>query len=146
MWCFKVWQKCNLLLTSFNLFGINVLFEQHIQQSNAYSWVLGHPLTIKQCITDMLNQIAQWNGGHFMVAIGSVWGEKRKKSRLFLEHRVIIELVKSLKSFPISTILHTIAEILKQPNQGNSKDKVIQSAFFNRFQNLTKIFFLSLNN
>lgn len=120
----QVWQKCNLLLNSFNLYDINVLFEQHIQQSNQYSWVLGHPLTIKQCITDLLNPIAVHHSAQFMIAIGTVWGEKRKKSRVFLEHKVIIELIKSLKSFPISVILQNICDILKQPNHNNVKDKV----------------------
>ena len=122
----QVWQRCNLLLASFGLFGVNVLFEQHVQ--GAYSWVLGHPLAIKNCITEMLNQIAQWNAVHLITAVGTVWGEKRRKSRLFLEHRVIIELVRSLRALPISTILQTIAEILKQngnPNiTSNIKDKV----------------------
>ena len=98
-----------------------MLFEQHIQQNNthAYSWQLGHPLAIKQCITEMLNQVAQWNAAHFMMALGSVWGEKRRKtSRLFLEHRVIIELVKSLRALPITTILQTIADIIKQASSG----------------------------
>lgn len=124
----QVWQRCNLLLASFGLFGVNVLFEQHVQ--GAYSWVLGHPLAIKNCITEMLNQVAQWNASQFMIAVGAVWGEKRRKSRLFLEHRIIIELVRSLRALPISTILQTIADIIKQPSTSaststaNTKDKV----------------------
>jgi hypothetical protein len=83
----------------------------------------GHPIHIKQCITDMLDPIAQHHPVPFMTAIGNVWGEKRKRSKLNQEHKVIIELVCSLKSFPVPTILHNITDILKQTNQAKNKEK-----------------------
>ena len=123
----QVWQRCNLLLNSNGSNGFTILFEassqpQHFQQQ--YTWILGHPLKIKKCITDMLNPIAQNHSIHFLTAVGSVWGEKRKKSRVTQEHRVVIELVRSLKSFPLPVIVQNITDILKQSNQNNSKDKV----------------------
>ena len=124
----QVWQRCNLLLNSNNIYGINFMFENNMPQSastnHQYSWVLGHPATIKQCITDMLNPIAQAHSLQFMMAIGTVWGERRKKSRIYQEHKIIIELVKSCKSFPISVIVQNITEVLKQSTQNNNKDKV----------------------
>ena len=98
--------------------------QQQQQQQHQYSWILGHPVLIKQCITDMLNPIAQCHSMSFMTAIGTVWGEKRKRSRLNQEHKVIIELVRSLKSFPVSTILQNITDILKQSSQSKNKEKV----------------------
>lgn len=77
----------------------------------------------------MLNPIANHHGASLMIAIGNVWGEKRKKSRIFQDHKVIIELVRSLKSFPISTIVQNITEILKQSNQNSNKDKVSLNIF-----------------
>lgn len=129
----QVWQRCNLLLNSQNLYsGLNVIFDQqlyqqiqqHQQQMQQYSWILGHPYVIKQCVTDLLNPIAQSHSTQFMIAIGTVWGEKRKKSRVYQDHKVIIELVRSLKSFPISVIIQNITEILKQSNLNSNKDKV----------------------
>jgi hypothetical protein len=128
----QVWQRCNLLLNSSSLYGVNFVFEN--QQSSGsggghqYSWILGHPAIIKQCITDMLNPIAQAHGLQFMQALGNVWGEKRKKSRVLQDHKIIIELVKSCKSFPISVILQHITEILKQTTQ-NNKEKVLSSHY-----------------
>jgi len=126
----QVWQRCNFLLNSNGSNGLTVLFEgassQQPQQQHqhTFTWILGHPITIQKCITDMLNPIAQHHSIQFITAIGNVWGEKRKKSKLNQEHKVIIELVRSLKSFPLSVIVQNITEILKQQNN-NSKDKVI---------------------
>ena len=128
----QVWQRCNFLLNSNGSNGFTILFEganqlqQQQQQQQQYTWILGHPVTIKKCVTDMLNPIAQHHSIQFITAIGSVWGEKRKKSRLNQEHRVIIELVRSLKSFPLPVIVQNITEILRQHGQ-NSKDKVKQN-------------------
>jgi hypothetical protein len=133
----QVWQRCNLLLNSKNLYGINFSFsadnniqnasniqqQQQTSSNHQYAWILGHPSVIKQCITEMLNPIAQTHSQQFMIAIGSVWGEKRKKSRVYQEHKIIIELIRSLKSFPISVIVQNITDILKQASQ-NSKEKV----------------------
>ena len=129
----QVWQRCNLLLNSNGSNGFTILFETSSQPQNfqqQYTWILGHPLTIKKCITDMLNPIAQNHSIHFLTAVGSVWGEKRKKSRVTQEHRVIIELVRSLKSFPLPVIVQNITDILKQTNQNNNKDKVNLGLFF----------------
>ena len=123
----QVWQRCNLLLNS------NVLVSpssSDINSTNANqfhcSWILGHPVVIKQCITDLLNPVAQFNRVQFMQAIGTVWGERRKKSRLLQEHRIIIELIRSLKSFSLSIIIQNIIEILKQSSSStNNKEKVI---------------------
>lgn len=82
---------------------------------------------IKQAITDMLSPVVQYNGTAFMIAIGSVWGEKRKRSKLNQEHKVIIEIMKSLKICSIPVILQNITEILKQSNI-NNKDKVTRSS------------------
>lgn len=124
----QVWQRCNVLLNSNN--AVNILFDQQQihsqqqqQQQHQYSWILGHPILIKQCITEMLNPIAQYHSVAFMTAIGNVWGEKRKRSKLNQEHKVIIELVRSLKSFSISTILQNVTDILKQTNQTKNKEK-----------------------
>ena len=72
----------------------------------------------------MLNPIAQYHGTSFMIAIASVWGEKRRRSKLNQEHKVIIEIIKSLNICSIPVILQNIIEILKQSNT-NNKDKVI---------------------
>ena len=121
----QVWQRCNILLSSNSSL---ILFEgQQTQQQyhqQQYTWILGHPITIQRCITDMLNPIAHHHSISFMTAIGNVWGEKRKKSKLNQEHKVIIELVRSLKSFSLPVIVQNITDILKQQNQ-NNKDKVI---------------------
>lgn len=50
-------------------------------------------------------------------------GREKKKSRVYQEHNVLIELVKSLKAFPISVIIQNITEILKQSSLNNSKEK-----------------------
>jgi hypothetical protein len=51
----QVWQRCNLLLNSNGVNGVNILFEsisqqqqQNQQQYNQhqYSWILGHPTVI----------------------------------------------------------------------------------------------------
>ena len=118
----QVWQRCNFLLNSNGSNGLTVLFEgqppqqpQHHHQQ--YTWILGHPVTIQKCITDMLNPIAQQHSIQFITAIGNVWGEKRKKSKLNQEHKVIIELIRSLKSFPLPVIVQNITDILKQQTQ-----------------------------
>lgn len=129
----QVWQRCNLLLNSSSLYGVNFVFDNnaaasgslvqpHPQPNQQYSWILGHPIAIKQCITDMLNPIAQTHSLQFMTAIGTVWGERRKRSRVYHDHKIIIELVRSCKSFPISVIVQNITDILKQSAQ-SSKDK-----------------------
>ena len=92
---------------------------------------------IKQAITDMLSPVVQYNGTAFMIAIGSVWGEKRKRSKLNQEHKVIIEIMKSLKICYIPVILQNITEILKQSNI-NNKDKVTRSSI------KSSVFFLNL--
>ena len=120
----QVWQRCNLLLSSSA--SAAIYFDQHSQQQqqHQYSWILGHPVLIKQCITDMLCPIAQQHSLAFMTAIGAVWGEKRKRSRLNQDHKVIIELVKSIKPFSIAIILQNVTDILKQSSQNSNKDKV----------------------
>ena len=128
----QVWQRCNFLLNSNGSNGPTVLFEgsnsqQQQQHQHTYTWILGHPITIQKCITDMLNPIAQHHSIQFITAIGNVWGEKRKKSKLNQEHKVIIELVRSLKSFPLSVIVQNVTEVLKQQNN-NGKEKV--NSFF----------------
>ena len=72
----------------------------------------------------MLNPIAQHHGTMLMIAIGNVWGEKKKKSRLNHEHRVMIELVRSLRSLTIPIIVQHVTDNLKQTNQTTNKDKV----------------------
>jgi hypothetical protein len=143
----QVWQRCNLLLNSNNIYGVNFMFESQTATNSGhqYSWILGHPATIKQCITDMLNPIAQSHGLQFMMALGNVWGERRKKSRVYQEHKIIIELVKSCKSFPISVIMQHITEVLKQSTQNNkekvsNKNKVKNNYGFNHF--ISNLFFL----
>lgn len=75
----QVWQRCNLLLNSQTIYQNISLDPPHFhQQTQHYSWILGHPFVIKQCITDLLNPIAQNHSIQFMIAIGTVWGEKRK--------------------------------------------------------------------
>ncbi len=124
----QVWHRCTILLNSNN--SANILqFEQTSQQQSQpqhqYSWILGHPVLIRQCITEMLNPIAQYHSLAFMQAIGSVWGEKKKRTRLNQDHKVIIELVRSLKSFSITSILLNITDILRQSSMSKNKDKVI---------------------
>lgn len=58
-----------------------------------------------------------------MIAIAAVWGEKRRRSKLNHEHKVIIEIIKSLNVCSLPVILQNIIEILKQSNS-TSKDKV----------------------
>ncbi len=130
----QVWHRCNILLNS-NSSVATLQFDQTSQQQqqqpqHQYSWILGHPVLIRQCITEMLNPIAQYHSLAFMQAIGSVWGEKKKRTRLNQEHKVIIELVRSLKSFSISSILLNITDILRQSSQSKNKDKVRPELFF----------------
>jgi hypothetical protein len=42
----QVWQRCNLLLNSNSVNGVNVFFEALNQQQHQhqYSWILGHPI------------------------------------------------------------------------------------------------------
>ena len=74
----------------------------------------------------MLNPIAQQHGTQFMIAIANGWGEKRKRSRLNQEHKIIIEVIRSLRSFPIPVIVQNVTDILKQSSQNNNKDKVFK--------------------
>jgi ABC-type transport system involved in cytochrome bd biosynthesis fused ATPase/permease subunit len=71
----------------------------------------------------MLSPIVQYHGASFMTAIGIVWGEKRKRSKLNQEHKVIIEIIKSLKICTIPVILTNIIDILKLASSNNNKDK-----------------------
>ena len=70
----------------------------------------------------MLSPIAANHGVSFTIAIGTVWGEKKKKSKVNkgqfdVEHKVLIEVIKSLKSsFSISFILQNITEIVRNSN------------------------------
>ena len=72
----------------------------------------------------MLSPIALTHSASFTSALGTVWGEKKRRSRLNQEHRVIIELVRSLKSFSITSIVQNITDILKQSTHTGNKEKV----------------------
>jgi hypothetical protein len=98
-----------------------------MNQSEAFgndhsAWFLGNPKAIKKHISEMLSPIAANHGVSFTIAIGTVWGEKKKKSKLNkgqfeLDHKVLIEVIKSLKSsFSISFILQNITEIIRNSN------------------------------
>ena len=84
----------------------------------------------------MLSPIFQYHGTSFMAAIGLVWGEKRKRTKLNQEHKVIIEIIKSLKICSIPLILQNIIEIFKQSNSNTNKDKV--RVFFLLFFSINK--------
>jgi len=71
----------------------------------------------------MLSPIVQYHGASFMTAIGIVWGEKRKRSKLNQEHKVIIEIIKSLKICTIPVILTNIIDIIKLASSNSNKDK-----------------------
>ncbi|CAF0777344.1 unnamed protein product [Brachionus calyciflorus] len=120
----QVWQRCNLLLNSSNVvYSLNDFNGISNVNQMQCTWILGHPAIIKQCITDLLNPIAQYHSVQFMNAIGTVWGERRKKSKVYQEHRVIIELIRSLKAFSLPVIIQNISDILKQTNSNSNKDK-----------------------
>jgi hypothetical protein len=109
----QVWQRCHFLLNATSN-GFNISFESGSSQQQQYTWILGHPVTIKKCITDMLNPVAKHHSMQFITAIGNVWGEKRKRSRLNQEHKIIIELVRSLKSFTLPVFVQNLTDILKK--------------------------------
>ena len=61
----QVWQRCNLLLNSNGVNGVNILFESISQQNqqqynqHQYSWILGHPTVIKKFFFLFLSILVQ---------------------------------------------------------------------------------------
>ena len=73
---------------------------------------------INKSITELLNPIAAFHSQSFVMAITIVWGEKRKRFKsshvhIVNEQPVLIELIGSLKSFQLPTLLANVVEFLK---------------------------------
>lgn len=103
-------------------------FENSSSKHEAVSydgWFLGKPQLIKQQITDLLTPIAVHHPRAFIFGVAQAWGEVKKHTKLKIERKILLEMLKSIKSnFTIQIIIQNVSEVIRSStNQMKEKRK-----------------------
>ena len=79
------------------------------------SWLIGSSKIIKTTILDLLSPLATVHSSHFLAAVSVAWAEV--ESIETVSQSTLVELVASIKTFPISTVISTLRQVVKSPPQ-----------------------------
>ena len=106
--------------------------------SSSQSWLTGSHKVIKTSILELISPLATIHSSHFLAAVAVAWAEVETVKTT--TQNVLVELVSSIKTFPISTIISTLRQVVKSPPpvSGLSSNKTINTAslqFFSSYLN-----------
>ena len=110
--------------------------------STAHSWLTGSNKVIRTTILEVLSPLATLHSTHFIAAVAVAWAEVETVKTT--TQTTLVELVSSIKTFPISTIISTLRQVVKSPPpvSGLSKNKTIATAalqFFSSYLNCCQL-------
>ena len=106
--------------------------------SSSQSWLTGSHKVIKTSILELISPLATVHSSHFLAAVAVAWAEVETVKTT--TQNTLVELVSSIKTFPISTIISTLRQVVKSPPpvSGLSSKKTINTAslqFFSSYLN-----------
>ena len=103
--------------------------------SSSLSWLTGSSKVIRTTILEVLSPLATLHSSHFIAAVAVAWAEVETVKTT--TQTTLVELVSSIKTFPISTIISTLRQVVKSPPpvSGLSKNKTISTAALQFFSN-----------
>ena len=92
------------------------------------SWLLGSGKVIKTMILDLLSPLATVHSSHFLAAVAVAWAELETVKTV--SQSTLVELVASVKTFPIATVISTLRQVVRSPPpvSGLSRSKMIHVA------------------
>ena len=92
------------------------------------SWLIGSGKIIKTMILDLLSPLATVHSSHFLAAVSVAWAELETVKTV--SQSTLVELVASVKTFPIATVISTLRQVVKSPPPvtGLSRSKMIHMA------------------
>ena len=96
--------------------------------SDTSSWLIGSGKLIKTTILDLLSPLATVHSAHFLAAVSVAWAEVENIKTV--SQSTLVELVTSIKTFPISTLISTLRQVVKSPPpvSGLTKSKTIHTS------------------
>eukprot|EP00090_Calanus_glacialis_P040879 TRINITY_DN7157_c0_g1_i15.p1 TRINITY_DN7157_c0_g1~~TRINITY_DN7157_c0_g1_i15.p1 ORF type:complete len:885 (-),score=268.55 TRINITY_DN7157_c0_g1_i15:207-2777(-) len=80
--------------------------------SPSHSWLVGSSKAIKSVILELLSPLATVHSTHFLGAVAVAWAEVGPEGN---SQATLVELVSSIKTFPTSTIISTLRQVVKSP-------------------------------
>ena len=94
----------------------------------AAGWLLGSAKLIKTAVLDLLSPLATVHSSHFLAAVAVAWAEVETVNTV--SQATLVELVASVKSFPIATVISTTRQVVRAPPavSGLSRNKNIHTA------------------
>ncbi|XP_008187338.1 protein dopey-1 homolog isoform X1 [Acyrthosiphon pisum] len=87
--------------------------------------VAGCPRLVKGQLLDLLSPIAEHHGNSFLTAFSIVWKERRSRASVLSStivpeatemQQVLVQLLSSIKSMPLDSLIQTIHQVVKQPS------------------------------
>ena len=101
-----------------------------LTSANSSSWLIGSGKIIKTTVLDLLSPLATVHSNHFLAAVSVAWAEVDTVSGCQVSQATLVELVASVKTFPISTVIATLRQVVRSPPSvtGLTKSKPIQTS------------------
>jgi len=105
--------------------------------SNSTSWLIGSGKIIKTTVLDMLSPLATVHSSNFLAAVAVAWSEvdtnaagSSAAAGCPVSQATLVELVASVKTFPIATVISTLRQVVRSPPSvsGLTKSKPIQTS------------------
>ena len=118
--------SCATLWASLEPYLSNSTAESRMLSSSSSSaFLVGDPRTVRNKVLDLLSPIAHHHPIPFLSAVSVAWQERRTQNTLGMVRRplptcngkqsVLVELVASIKTLPVATVIHTVRQVLKTP-------------------------------
>ena len=118
--------SCATLWSSLEPYLNNSTVESRMSSNSSTSaFLVGDPKTVRNKILDLLSPIAHHHPIPFLSAVSVAWQERRTQNTLGMVRRplptcngkqsVLVELVASIKTLPVATVIQTVRQVLKTP-------------------------------
>ena len=98
---------------------------RRLSNSSSSAFLVGDPRTVRSKVLDLLSPIAHHHPIPFLSAVSVAWQERRTQNTLGMVRRplptcngkqsVLVELVASIKTLPVATVIQTVRQVLKTP-------------------------------